>query len=181
MVKVTDVQEPGTATINWRQPEATTEIRGDEDRRCRIPSRTAKIQSSFSLTPVRPYQWFVPKVSRPVLENDDHWQNATGTGNGAATFQPDGENVDKFLRVRITAYTDAKGEDKLFVMSESFPVRARCPALQRRSRCGHVFDPSGNFGTRNVKEDSGCRARLSQIQPHCWRSRYRTSLDVAGR
>ena len=83
--------------------------------------------SPGALTPVWTYQWFVPKVSRPVLENDDHWQNAAGNQRRRmATFTPDADDVDKFLRVRIT-YTDAKGEDKLFVMSD-FPVRARMPA-----------------------------------------------------
>ena len=47
---------------------------------------------------------------------------------------------DQFLRVRIT-YTDAKGEDKLFVMSD-FPVRADATygnAIPCR------FDENGNF------------------------------------
>ena len=31
------------------------------------------------------YQWYVPKVSRPDLQNEDHWIEATGGGAATAT------------------------------------------------------------------------------------------------
>ena len=141
-VTVTDVQEPGMATIEWRQPEATTEIEVEYD----DPDNGRDPETPTTDTAVT-YQWFVPKVSRPVLDNDDHWQNASGGGNNTDTFTPDGDDVGEFLRVRIT-YTDAKGADKLFVMSD-FEVRTDSGTENQAP----TFDATGGFGARNLKED----------------------------
>ena len=140
VVEVTDVQEPGMATIDWRQPEATTEISvefTDPDR-----------GQANDTGPMGPeYLWSVPKVSRPVVDNDGHWQAAAGTGSTSDGFNPNGDDVGEILRVRIM-YTDAKGADMLYVLSD-FPVRADVAT----GNVAPEFDPNGGFGTRNVKED----------------------------
>ena len=140
-VEVTDVQEDGTATINWRQPEATTDIMVTYDDPDNGPNPESPRTDDGPVT----YQWSVPKVSRPELENDDHWQDAAGTNDDAATYTVNADDMGEFLRVRIT-YTDAKGADKLFVLSD-FPVRADASA----DNAGPTFDGTLDY-TRNVKE-----------------------------
>ena len=60
IVTVTNVDETGTATINWRQPEAGTELAANAPDRIRGDPT---------------FEWSVPKVSRPTLTNDSHWQD----------------------------------------------------------------------------------------------------------
>ena len=117
-VTVTDVNEPGMADINLRQPEV---------------SQNTALSVDYSdpdvgenpATPVAlgspAFQWSVPKVSRPVTNNDDHWQPATGEGGAGSTlrtFTPGVNDEGKFLRVKVT-YTDSAGTEMRSVYAKS--------------------------------------------------------------
>ncbi len=61
------------------------------------------------------YTWYVPKVNRPDLENEDHWIAAGGVASGAApntnaTYRPVSSNAGKALRV-VATYTDGFGTE----------------------------------------------------------------------
>ncbi len=60
------------------------------------------------------YTWFVPKSSRPDLENEDHWRPANGVlsgdSDGNMTFRPVSANAGKVLRV-VATYTDGFGDE----------------------------------------------------------------------
>ena len=132
-VTVTDVNEPGMAEITLRQPEvdqSTTTplsvIYSDPDVGQNPAEPTALVTPMFS--------WYVPKVSRPVTENDDHWQPATNTTNTAQAYTPAAGDEDRFLRVKVT-YTDAAGDEtrSVYAKSESRHVRSRTPTRPQLS------------------------------------------------
>ena len=54
--------------------------------------------------------WSVPKVSRPVTDNDDHWTPAGGTTGGAG-YVPNVDDAGEVLRVKAS-YADGEGADK---------------------------------------------------------------------
>ena len=83
------------------------------------------------------WEWTVPKVSRPVTANNDHWQAAgAGTTNEAPYTPVDtvdtetASDVGKVLRVKVT-YEDAQGADKELIMLSYDTVRA-APDCERR-------------------------------------------------
>ena len=94
------------------------------------------------------YQWSIPKVNRPELENDDHWQDSTGNGNDAAAYTPDGNDEDKYLRVKAS-YTDGKDMDTAYVMTD-FKVRADVEDADNSPPAFATDDPI----TREVPENS---------------------------
>ena len=144
-VTVTDVNEPGMAEINLRQPEVSQNtplnvIFSDPDVGQDPDSPTALGSPAF--------QWAVPKVSRPVTENDDHWQPAGAVANEVQTYTPVAGDLDKFLRVKVT-YTDAAGTEMRSVYAKSeFATRAEQAGNQ-----APVFDDNGDY-ERTVGEDA---------------------------
>ena len=70
VVTVTNVDEAGKVTIDWRQPEVTTAL-------------TASATDPDDIEGTPTFEWSVPKVSRPTLTNDSHWQ-APGAATAAA-------------------------------------------------------------------------------------------------
>ena len=121
-VTVTDVNEPGMAEINLRQPEVSqgtplSVIYSDPD-----VGQNPALPTALG-TPL--FLWSVPKVSRPVTENDDHWQPATGQATTALTYTPGLSDEGRFLRVKVT-YTDAAGTETRSVYAKSeFATRAQ--------------------------------------------------------
>ena len=71
VVMVTNVEEAGTATIDWRQPEVGTEL-------------TAGATDPDDIEGDPTFEWSVPKVSRPTLTNDSHWQAPAAANTAAA-------------------------------------------------------------------------------------------------
>ena len=78
-VTVTNVEEPGTIDLTHVQPQTGVELTasltdpdGDDggDEAIERPTST--------------WQWSVPKVSRPVMDNDDHWTPGAATSSNAA-------------------------------------------------------------------------------------------------
>ena len=76
-----------------------------------------------STVPIMPgYTWYVPKVSRPDLENDDHWRMGLGIDSGNS-YTPAAGEAGKHLRV-VATYTDQAGDpDKAYARSV-YPVGA---------------------------------------------------------
>ena len=107
-VTVTNVEEPGTVTLNRLQTrvEATGLTATLED-----PDGPAGDDTAISVT----WLWSVPKVSRPDLDNDDHWTDAAGTQPSGNTqtegYETDDTDATAFLRVKAS-YTDGEGADK---------------------------------------------------------------------
>ena len=100
-VIVKNIEEPPTLTLNRLQvragvTNAITAMLTDPDR------------AADAAMPA--YQWYVPKVSRPDLENEDHWIEATGGGNNSAIYTTVDDDAGKRLRV-VSTYTDGFGTD----------------------------------------------------------------------
>ena len=105
-VTVTNVDEPGVITLNRLQtrvgaasPGVTATLvdpDGDNDDNSN-PVEAADIT----------WEWSIPKVSRPDLNNDDHWTPAGGTTN-AASYVPVAGDVGEYLRVKAE-YPDGQG------------------------------------------------------------------------
>ena len=125
-VNVMNVEEDPTVTLNRLQvragvttPAATT--------------ITAELKDPDGPTGIT-YKWYVPKVSRPDLENDDHWSDAPGTAADAtvgtvthedAIYTTHEDDAGKYLRV-VVSYTDGADEitdDKAYARS-AHPVAA---------------------------------------------------------
>ena len=67
-MSVSNEDEPGTVDISWRQPEVGTALTA-------IASDPDMITAEGAATT---YEWSIPKVSRPTLTNDSHWQDPQG-------------------------------------------------------------------------------------------------------
>ena len=76
-----------------------------------------------STVPITPgYMWYVPKVNRPDLENEDHWRMGLGAAIGNS-YTPAAGEAGKHLRV-VATYTDQAGDpDKAYARSV-YPVGA---------------------------------------------------------
>ena len=69
-VEVTNVNEDGVVDLSWLQPEVGTPI-------------TASLSDPDGMVTDLTWEWSVSTVTSPDKENENHWQDATGTiGNG---------------------------------------------------------------------------------------------------
>ena len=134
VVKVTNVDEDGTATIDWRQPEVTTAL-------------TASATDPDEIDGATTFEWSVPKVSRPTLTNDSHWQSP-GAANSSSTYTPTADDEGKYLRVKAT-YGDKEGGDKVAYVRSGFQVRAE---VEDGENDPPVFD--GDTDDRDIAEDA---------------------------
>ena len=143
IVTVTNLDERGTADISLRQPEVGTEL-------------TASVTDPDKGETDVSYEWSVPKVSRPALTNDAHWQGPAGTDNIRETYTPaagaDGEGGDigKWLRLKAT-YDDDEGDDKVAYVRSEFRVRAD---VTDDNNTTPAFDENNATTTRKVSEDA---------------------------
>ena len=141
-VTVKNVDEDGEVSILVRQPQvqqAVAVVASDPDIRNADGSpRTI----SFG------YLWSVPKVSRPVTGNNNHWVAASGTNDGMS-YTPTAAEVDSVLRAQVS-YTDGEGADKVMNILTELPVRAVPDGTNNMPE----FDGQGGFGTRDVDENS---------------------------
>ena len=114
IVSVSNVDEDGTVDISWRQPEVTTVL-------------TAVASDPDGITGGAPtYEWSIPKVSRPTLTNDSHWQDPTGDNN-SDTYTPLVGDEGNYLRVKAE-YTDGEGGSKVAYVRSEFRVRSEVEA-----------------------------------------------------
>ena len=147
-VTVEDVNEAGTISLDRLQPQAgaalTASYSDPDDGQ--DPDSPAADQNVVWL-------WSVPKVSRPIIDNEAHWQAAGAQDTNAPAYTPvdtdDASDVDKRLRVKVT-YNDAQSSTKtrpLYMLSY-YDVRA-VPAANQPP----VFDDNADFDT-SVPEDT---------------------------
>ena len=137
MVVATEVRAPGSldlaksneimVTVNVKNIEEDPTLTLD-----RLQVRAGVAGATITATLTDPdmisgtpgYKWFVPKVSRPDLENDDHWTAATGGGAATDAYVTVAGDAGKRLRV-VATYTDGFGteSDKAYARS-AHPVAA---------------------------------------------------------
>ena len=134
VVTVTNVEEAGKVTIDWRQPEVGTALRANATDPDDIDGATT-------------FEWSVPKVSRPTLTNDSHWQ-APAAANSSSTYTPVAADENKYLRVKAT-YDDMEGDDKVAYVRSEFQVREEVADVANDAP---VFD--GTAAARNIAEDA---------------------------
>ena len=101
-VMVMNVEEPGTITLDRLQTRVSaTDTTGvtatltdpDRDTGGGVPTTT--------ITTGVTWEWSIPKVSRPILTEDDHWTPAGGgTDNDDASYDPVAGDADSKLRVK---------------------------------------------------------------------------------
>ena len=109
IVTVTNLDERGTAAISLRQPEVGTEL-------------TGSATDPDDITGDIAYEWSVPKVSRPTLTNNAHWQDPAGSPSNVADFTPGEDDEGKYLRLKAT-YRDGEGGEKAAYVRSEFRVR----------------------------------------------------------
>ena len=112
IVSVSNVDEPGTVDISWRQPEVGTALTA-------IASDPDMITHEGGATT---YEWSIPKVSRPTLTNDSHWQDPDGSDNNSNTYMPAVGDEGNYLRVKAE-YADGEGGSKVAYVRSEFRVR----------------------------------------------------------
>ena len=132
-VNINDLDEPGSISFTYKQPEEGTPWTATLSDQDRQPSDPAS------------WQWSVPKVERPSTDNDNHWTSAKGLNSTSPTYTPlktvkEGESSTenpivtdaaadmpgdegKILRAKVT-YTDAHGDEKVVYARTDVPVRA---------------------------------------------------------
>ena len=135
VVMVTNVEEAGTATIDWRQPEVGTEL-------------TAGATDPDYIEGDPTFEWSVPKVSRPTLTNDSHWQAPAAANSSSSTYTPVEADEGKYLRVKA-AYGDGEGNGKVAYVKSEFQVRE---GVADAANDAPVFD--GDAAARDIAEDA---------------------------
>ena len=91
-VVVTDVNEPGTVTMNRIQPEVGTPIMAmleDDDEDVVTTGTVGSSPDEITLG----WQWYVSKVSDPDPNAENHWVIATGLNPTTNTYTPRGDGV----------------------------------------------------------------------------------------
>ena len=137
MVVATEVRQPGSldlaqsndimVTVNVKNIEEDPSLTLNR-LQVRAGSTTATVMATLTdpdvVDTAAAYQWYVPKVSRPELENEDHWNKALGGGAATDTYTTDATDAGKVLRV-VATYTDGAGtkSDKAYARS-AHPVAA---------------------------------------------------------
>ena len=140
-VTVKNVDEDGVASINWLQPEVGVALMASAS----DPDTLADDGSTVDITFV--WEWTVPKVSRPDLENNNHWILAGAPTTNVADYTPAAADENKYLRAMAT-YTDGDGADKKLYVKSDYPVRA----AQEPNDAPNAFNSQDNL--RAVDENS---------------------------
>ena len=144
-VTVTNVEEPGTIGLSHVQPQtgvgitaSLTDPDGDDDGEREI--------DADDIT----WLWSVPKVSRPVINDNDHWTPAAATNN-TITYSPENGDETEVLRVRAT-YTDGEG-----AMKTAYKLSYNAVRPQPSANNAPTFPPSANYN-RGIAEDAAVDA-----------------------
>ena len=148
-VTVTNVDESGTVTLSRLQSRVEA---GGLTASLTDPDRGTNDADQ----PTATWQWSVAKVSRPELENDDHWQPAGMTPNTSADYMPAAGDADKSLRVKAS-YTDGQGAGKAAYVLSDYPVLAALvpPATNNAPE----FPGDGDY-TRELPESTAVGANV---------------------
>ena len=142
VVTVTDDNEDGMVTLQWRQPEVATPI-------------MATLMDEDDANVTGAWVWTVSKVAgTPTIDNEEHWEAGTvANGASSATYTPATADAGKFLRVSNT-YTIDGTETTARMMSE-FRVRADVESADNASP-----DFTGGETERSVDEDAEVGAKV---------------------
>ena len=146
-VNVQNVDEMGMVSINWRLPQVgvdVTAMASDPDDQA--PNTGTGVIEDFAIT--YEYSFWIPRLSRPVLDEDRHWTLVSGTAV-AATYSPQATDEDSVLRVQVK-YTDGTGKQRTVNALSEFAVRAAPTGTNDTP----VFSGTAGFGTRQVDEDA---------------------------
>ena len=135
IVSVSNVDEDGTVDISWRQPEVTTEL-------------TAVASDPDVISGTTTYEWSIPKVSRPTLTNDSHWQDPAGSDNNSDMYTPAVGDEGNYLRVKAE-YTDGEGGSKVAYVRSEFRVRE---SVEDDSNSPPAFEDATD--TRKIPENA---------------------------
>ncbi len=117
-VNVKNVEEPYTFTLDRLQVRASADTSGGT-----TLTSTLTDPDVISASPAPTYQWYVPKVSRPDLENDNHWTTAGNSTSTGQTYAPVSTDAGKHLRV-VATYTDGIGPSEKAYARTAYPVVA---------------------------------------------------------
>ena len=127
-VTVMNVEEPGTITLDRLQTrveaagDGVTATLTDPDRDSGDGTPTTTITNAVM------WEWSIPKVSRPILTEDDHWTPAGGGANNTDDdYTPIVGDADSFLRVKAS-YTDGHGAMKTAYARSAYVVVAALAA-----------------------------------------------------
>ena len=191
IVRVTDVNEDGAVTMNRIQPEVGTPITAI----LTDPDGTTGDDGNGTPT----WQWYVSKVTEPLVDEDDHWIVATGSGTSvstAAAYTPAGDRVattieddsvsdaDKYLRVVVT-YFDRNGATSTASVKSLNPVRAEVTSdsdgIENPENGSPGFSSAGDY-TREIPENTArgmpVGAPVTAIDPNSDTLTYELDNDM---
>ncbi len=94
-VVVTDVNEPGTVSMNRIQPEVATPIMAMLDDKDGVLLMAGTVAAGTDDEVILGWQWYVSKVSNPDPNAENHWVIATGENPTTNTYTPAGDRVEK--------------------------------------------------------------------------------------
>ena len=165
-IEVVDVNEDGNITLNRIQPEVDTDITA----KLTDPDGTrGEDESTGAIT----WQWYVSKVTDPVVTFDSHWETVGDNADpntvdpNLSTYTPAGDRVTedtspaadegKYLRA-VATYMDRHGASRTArVMSEN-PVRPEVSSdsdeVENPKNGSPGFSSTGVY-TRSIVESEG--------------------------
>ena len=135
-VLVTDVNEAGTVSMEWIQPEVSTEI-------------TASVTDLDGATAGDVWNWYVSKVQDPSLSDANHWETAPGEGDETASYIPAATDKGKFLLVTVSYNIDGIPHQPMAQMKSYNRVQEDVPRADNASP-----DFRGGSEGRSVAENA---------------------------
>ena len=153
VVTVTNEDEDGEVTLSRLVPQVGVTSSGTNGL---YASLTDPDTGAGNLEqPTATWQWSTAKVSRPELENDDHWQPAGAGQTTQSTYSPVEADLDKHLRVKAS-YPDGEGTGKAAYVLSAYPVRAMVDSNDNNDP---DFALDGDY-TRELPEDTAVGANV---------------------
>ena len=115
-VTVENVDDPGTLTLQWLQPEVGTAITAT------LADPDADVPTDITVD-ADGWTWYRSKAADPVVGNLSHWLEITDADADDASYTPVAAYEGKYLWVNV-AYTDPQGDEKTADAKSENPVRA---------------------------------------------------------
>ena len=154
-VIVTDEEEAGTITLDRVLPQTGADLEAS----LTDPDGGEDADSQDPPTAIT-WLWSIPKVNRPVLETDAHWQPAAGTAstgtNVTDSYEPVAGDANEYLRVKAS-YTDQEGDGKVAYKMSYHPVRM-APDTTTDANNPPTFDDTSL--ERSIDEDAAMGAEV---------------------
>ena len=141
-VNVTNLDERGTVTLSWKQPQVSTAL-------------TASLTDLDDTVSGLTWQW-----SRADTKNGSY---SDINGATSASYTPDTGDVDKFLRA-TASYTDGEGSGKTARMESYRDVRA-APSNNSAPAFPAAGDINGGYGCTGTDADRGVCLYVRRSSP----------------